>query len=55
MTVPSDGAADRPIVLSGLNCTGTEDQLEDCTRLSDTSMCTHSHDAGARCSKETMK
>lgn len=55
MTVPSDGAADRPIVLSGLNCTGTEDQLEDCAQLSDASMCTHSDDAGARCSKETMK
>ena len=51
-TVPSDAAAaDRPIVLSGLDCNGTESGLTECSRASAISQCTHSEDAGARCSK----
>ncbi len=51
-TVPSEGAAENPIVLSGVGCTGSESTLSSCSRVSPISQCSHSLDAGARCSKD---
>lgn len=53
-TVPSSGAADKPIVLSGLACNGGESSLSECTRATTISQCTHAKDAGVRCSKQAM-
>ena len=50
-TVPSEGASANPIVLTGLECMGNESTLSDCSRASSVSQCSHSMDAGARCSK----
>jgi hypothetical protein len=53
MSVPSEGAADRPIVLTNVDCDGTEMQLGDCrpTPRASIAQCSHLSDAGARCGK----
>lgn len=50
-SVPSAGAEDRPIVLTGLQCTGNETRLSDCSKAEFTSQCDHTMDAGVFCSK----
>ena len=52
--VPSDGAMDRPIVLSGLSCTGNEANISECSSSLPSSGCTHQRDAGVRCGKLTL-
>ena len=38
-----------PIVLDALNCRGTETNLDQCEHAPVVEYCTHSQDAGARC------
>lgn len=50
-TAPSSGSAGSPIVLSGVQCTGSEGSLSQCVTDSTISLCSHTRDAGVRCSK----
>ena len=43
--------ADKPIVLSGVECKGNESGLSDCTQALSITQCNHTMDAGAKCSK----
>ncbi len=49
-TVPVVDVAGTPIVLSGLECNGTENRLSECTYALSISQCSHARDAGVRCS-----
>ena len=48
--VPRVRSYQTPIVLDGLKCQGTEENLGQCKRLPVVEYCTHSDDAGADCS-----
>ena len=43
------GQGTAPILLDNVGCSGTESRLIDCTYDSNTTDCSHSDDAGARC------
>ena len=51
MTVPTNGSEGLPVVLSGLDCNGTESTLSRCNHSQIISQCGQATNAGARCSK----
>ena len=53
-TVPMNGKIGTPIMMTGLECNGTENGLFECPHSSFISQCSHTSDAGARCSKNKI-
>ena len=47
------GGGTGPITLNAVACTGIERRLIDCSSGAITSQCSHSHDAGVRCTPQT--